>query len=82
MSYKIKASKEFERKFRKLNKNLQGRIKKKFLEVAENPERYKHLRGNLAGRCRIWISKLRIIFSYSAEEKILFLKTIVFKHKY
>lgn len=61
---------------------MQERIKKKFNEVAENPERYKHLHYDLAGSCRLWIGKLRILFSYSIEKQELYLEKIVFDHKY
>ncbi len=52
------------------------------LEVAENPERYKYLHYDLKRSCRIWIGKLRIIFSYDKNKKELYLEKIVFGHKY
>ena len=82
MNYKILATKEFEGDFAKLDKFFQDRIKKKFEEVAENPERYKHLHTPLQGYCRIRIGKLRILFSYDTGAKILYLEKIVFGHKY
>ena len=82
MSYKILSTKEFEKDFRKLSSDVQSRIKKKFLEVAENPERYKHLHPPLNDYCRIRIWKLRILFSYNIETKILYLEKIIFEHKY
>ena len=63
MSYKILSTKEFEKDFKKLDKSFQIRIKKTFLEVAKNAERYKHLHPPLEDYCRIRIGKLRIIFS-------------------
>ena len=82
MTYRILATKEFEKDFRKLDKSFQERIKKKFEEVAENPERYKHLHPPLQGYCRIRIGKLRILFSYKIETKILYLEKIIFGHDY
>jgi len=82
MSYKILPTREFEKEFYKLDKNFQSRIIKKINEVAENPERYKHLHYSLKGFCRIWIGKLRILFSYDVEKKILYLEKIIFGHKY
>ena len=61
---------------------MQERIKKKMDEVAENPTRYKHLHYNLAGSCRLWIGKLRIVFSYSVERQELYLEKVVIGHKY
>lgn len=51
-------------------------------EVAENPERYKHLHYEFKGICRIRIGKLRIIYSYNIEKQELYLEQIVFGHKY
>jgi len=82
MIYKILLTKEFEKDFRKLSSDLQLRIKKKFLEVAKKPERYKHLHPPLDSYCRIRIGKLRILFSYNTESKTLYLEKIIFDHKY
>ena len=82
MPYKILPTKEFEKDFKKIDSFMQDRIKKKFDEVAENPARYKHLHYDLAGSCRLWIGKLRIVFSYSVEKQELYLEKIVLGHKY
>ncbi|MFH1358434.1 MAG: type II toxin-antitoxin system RelE/ParE family toxin [archaeon] len=82
MPYKILVTKEFEKDFKKLDNSVQKRIKSKMNEVSENPERYKHLHYDLAGSCRIWIDKLRIIFSYSTQKQELYLENIIFGHKY
>ena len=82
MTYKILSTKEFEKDFRKLDANFQEGIKKKFIEVAENPERYKHLHPPLQDYCRIRIGKIRVLFSYNVKNKILYLEKIVFGHKY
>lgn len=82
MSYKILPTKEFSKDFKKLDNQLQVRIKKKIEEVAEEPMRFKHLHYDLKGSCRLWIGKLRIIFSYNEEKQELYLEKIVFGHKY
>ncbi len=82
MNYKILPAKESEKDFYKLDLSFQQRIKKKIEEVAENPERYKHLHYDLKGSCRIWIGKLRVIFSYDKNKKELYPEKIVFGHKY
>ena len=71
MPYKILPIKEFEKDFKKIDKFLQDRIKKKLEEVSEDPERYKHLHCDLKESSRVRIGKLRIIFSYnkSLQEK-------------
>ena len=82
MNYKILPTKEFSKDFKKLDSQLQKRIKDKIEEVAENPTRYKHLHYDLKNSCRLWIGKMRIIFSYSIEKEEMYLEKIVFYHKY
>ncbi len=82
MLFKIFPTREFEKDFRKLDSFMQNRIKKKFQEVSEDPTRCKHLHYDLAGSCRLWIGKLRIIFSYNAQKQEIYLEKIVFGHKY
>jgi len=82
MTYKILPTKEFEKDFNKIDSFMQERIKKKIEEVAENPERYKHLHYDLSNDCRLWIGKLRIIFSYNIVKQELYLEKIIFGHKY
>lgn len=82
MPFNILPTKEFEKDFKKLDAFIQERIKDKIEEVAENPERYKHLHYDLAGSCRLWIGKLRIVFSYSFQRQELYLEKIIFGHKY
>lgn len=80
--HKILPTKEFYKDFKKLDKQLQDRIRKKFDEVAEDPSRYKYLHYDLSGSCRLWIGKLRVIFSYDSGKKEVYLEKIVFGHKY
>ena len=82
MSYKILPTNEFSKDFNKLDKQLQERIKNKVEEVAEDPTRYKHLHYDLSGSCRLWVGKVRIIFSYDLNKKEVYLEKIVFGHKY
>tara|TARA_Y100000310_G_C20260695_1_gene613492 strand:- start:361 stop:612 length:252 start_codon:yes stop_codon:yes gene_type:complete len=82
MPYKIKPTKEFVKDFEKVDISVQKRIKKKIEEVSLNPQRYKHLHYDLKRSCRIWIDKLRILFSYNNEKQELYLEKIIFTHKY
>ena len=82
MNYNIIPTREFEEDFKKLDKNFQFQIKNKFEKVAENPIRYKHLHYAFAGKCRIRVGKLRVIFSYNIDKKELYLEQIVFGHHY
>lgn len=82
MSYRILPTREFESDFYKLDKHFQSRIIKKINEVAENPERYKHLHFGLKNFCRIRIGKLRVIFRYDVQKQELYPEKIVSGHKY
>ena len=82
MPYKILPTEEFSKDFIRLEKILQKRIKNKVEEVAHDPTRYKHLHYDLKGSCRIWVGKLRVIFSYNSEKEELYLEKIVFDHRY
>ncbi len=82
MNYKILSTKEFSKDFMKVGSSMQKRIKKKFEEIKEDPTRFKMLHYDLSGSCRVWIGKLRIIFSYDVSKKEVYLEKIVFKHRY
>ena len=82
MSYRILPTKQFEKDFKKLNSESQSRIKKKMSGVAENPERYKHLHYDLNNYSRVRVGKLRVIFSYDVKKQELYLRKIVFGHRY
>ena len=82
MTYKIIPTREFERDFRKLDKFFQSQIKNKFEEVAQYPERYKHLHFDLRKFSRIRIGKLRVIFRYEVQKQELYLEKIIFGHDY
>src|SRR3989344_5283351 len=78
-SLELMSDKDFMDSYRKSKEQIK---KKKVGEVSEDPTRYKHLHYDLSGSCRLWIGKLRIIFSYDINKKELYLEKIVFGHKY
>lgn len=82
MNYKILPTKEFSKDFKKIDKQFQDRVKNKIEEIAQVPTRYKHLHYDLSGSCRLWVGKLRIIFSYDINKKEAYLEKVVFGHKY
>jgi mRNA-degrading endonuclease RelE of RelBE toxin-antitoxin system len=82
MTYRVILTKKFIQDSKKLDSLIVRRIRKKFEEISENPERYKHMKYDFSGNCRIWIGKWRIIFSYNIEAKEIYLQRVVFGHKY
>ncbi len=82
MRYNLLPTKEFSKDFKKLDSQIQKRIKQKLEEVAEDPTRYKFLHYDLSGSCRVWIGKVRVIFSYDSNKKEIYLEKVVFGHRY
>jgi mRNA-degrading endonuclease RelE of RelBE toxin-antitoxin system len=82
MTYKILPTLEFAKDFKKLDKQIQARIRNKMEEASLDPTAYKKLHYDLAGSSRLRIGKLRIIFSYNIDKKEIYLEKIVFKHEY
>jgi mRNA-degrading endonuclease RelE of RelBE toxin-antitoxin system len=82
MTFKILPTKEFSKDFKKLDTQIQNRIKIKVNEIAVYPTRYKHLHYDLKNSYRFRIGKLRILFSSSEEKQEIYLEKIVFDHKY
>ena len=82
MSFSILPTKEFAKEFAKLDGRVRTRIKRKIDEVALDPTRYKRLQYDLAGSSRVWIGKLRVVFSYDLRKREIYLENIVLDHKY
>jgi len=78
MPYKILPTKEFSKDFQKLDLQVQKRIKAKIEETAIDPTRYKLLHYDLSGSCRVWIGKIRVIFSYDTNNQEVKVKTMKF----
>ncbi|MBI1974210.1 type II toxin-antitoxin system mRNA interferase toxin, RelE/StbE family [Candidatus Micrarchaeota archaeon] len=65
MAYEVKWTGQFKKSMKKLKKKdgvLFNRVKNKAKEIAENPERFKHLRNVLAGFSRIHFGSFVLIF--------------------
>lgn len=82
MDYKILPTKEFSKDFKKLDLQWQNKVKKKVEDISQDPTRFKFLHYELSGSCRLWVGKLRIIFSYNEKKKELYLENVVLGHRY
>lgn len=83
MSYKILATKQFSKDFKKIkDKKIQQAIKNKIEEVSQNPARYKRLHYGLKGSFRVRIGPFRIIYSIDENKQELYLEKVVFGHRY
>ena len=72
MAYSIEFSEEFERSFLKLQKKdkaLFEQVRKKLLQIVENPEHFKPLRNVLAGYRRIHFGSFVLI--YKVEDEVV-----------
>lgn len=74
MTFEITFSKEFEKSMKKLkkkDKQMFERIKKKTIEIIENPKRFKQLKNVLAGYHRIHFGSFVLVFKI--EKNIIYI---------
>jgi len=72
MSYEIKFSNQSASFFRNLQKDIQNRVKEKFLKVAEDPFRFlEHYEGEYY---KLRIGDLRALIDIDFDRKILFVR--------
>ena len=69
--YKREYSKKFEKDFKKVDSNLQERLKRKIYEIAGNPHQHKPLRNILKGNRRIHIGNYVLIYEIKEIKKIV-----------
>jgi YafQ family addiction module toxin component len=66
MQYDVKFSAQFERspkKLKKKNAPLFSQIRKKLIEIAKNPSRYKPLKHDLAGYRRVHFGSFVLVYT-------------------
>ena len=81
-NYKILPTRQFEKDINKIDNSIKNQLKKKIEEIAIDPTRYKHLHSPLNKYSRLRIGKWRIVFDYDLERKEIYLRKIIFGHKY
>ena len=75
MIFEIKFSNKSTKFIRNLSNNIQARIKKKFIEISENPFRYlEHFEGENFYKLRI--GDYRSLIDVDFEKKILFVRVV------
>ena len=75
MIFEIKFSNQSTKFIRNLSNNIQARIKKKFIEISENPFRYlEHFEGENFYKLRI--GDYRSLIDVDFEKKILFVRVL------
>jgi len=82
--WRIKASKEFRRRFKDLtkkDKSLRERILKSIEKLKENPYAGKPLSYNLAGLRSLRVGKYRVIYKIDEKNKIIWLVTVGHREK-
>ena len=84
MVFKIKASKEFEKRYRDLTKKdkpLKERFDKAIDKLKEHPYAGKPLKHDLAGLRSLKVGKYRIIYMVDEKNKIIWLVTVDHRDK-
>jgi mRNA interferase RelE/StbE len=72
LTYTVLLSRQAEKFYKKLNKNLKDRVKEALIALQNQPHLGKALHGNLKGNCSIRIGKTRIIYTVSEKDKTIY----------
>ena len=62
MSFEIRTTPKFERLFKKLPRDVQERVVKRILNLAEEPYQGKPLRGKLKGKFSLVVGDYRVVY--------------------
>jgi len=84
MRFKIKASKEFEKRYREITKKdkpLKERLDKAIDKLKEHPHAGKPLKHDLAGLRSLRVGKYRVIYLINEKNKIIWLITLDHRDK-
>jgi len=71
MKYEIRATKRFERDFRRLTKEMKVRIDSAIRGLQENPYLGKFLHGDLKGKRSLRIGDYRVIYAVDEESRTI-----------
>jgi mRNA interferase RelE/StbE len=72
LTYTVLLSRQAEKFYKKLNKNLKDRVKEALIALQNQPHLRKALHGDLKGNYSIRIGKIRIIYTVSEKDKTIY----------
>jgi mRNA interferase RelE/StbE len=72
LTYTVLLSRQAEKFYKKLNKNLKDRVKEALIALQNQPHLGKALHGDLKGNYSIRIGKIRIIYTVSEKDKTIY----------
>lgn len=76
MSYRLEASRRFEKDFRKLPADVKRRIDREIRALENDPYLGKRLRGVLEGTLSFRVGDYRVLYSVNESEKHVILLTV------
>jgi len=79
MRYKIFLTKKFDRKFSKLDEQLQLRVIKKLRTLESEPRTGKNLKGKFKNLFSVRVGNYRVFYTIDEKRKVIFIITI--KHR-
>ena len=79
MSFEIRTTPKFERLFKKLPRDVQERVVKRILNLAEEPYQGKPLHGKLKGKFSLVVGDYRVI--YEVRENTVYLLAVGHRKK-
>jgi len=72
LTYTVLLSRQAEKFYKKLKKNLKDRVREALITLQNQPHLGKALHGDLKGNYSIRIGKIRIIYSVSEKDKTIY----------
>ena len=76
MSYTVLLSSQAEKFYKKLQKNVQARVREALISLENKPHAGKRLHGDLRGNYSLRVGKLRIIYNISERNKAIYVIAI------
>ena len=76
MSFEVFATKRFLKEFKKLDENIQKRIKERIKELQDNPYKGVPLTAGFKGKYKIRVGEYRIIYTINLKENRVYLLAI------
>jgi len=72
LSYKVLLSSQSGKFYRRLQKNVQGRVRKALISLENQPHAGKKLHGDLRGNYSLRVGKIRIVYNVSEKDKTVY----------
>jgi len=76
LSYRVLLSRQAERFYKKLQRNVRNKIRKALIDIESKPYVGKRLHGGLRGSYSLRVGKIRIVYNISEKNKVVYVIAI------